>query len=446
MARQGRRSPRRRNRRQRPDAKSTEWSSVGNIPVTPPGSCVITGREAASSRFPLIRRNKHFSDAGASTHEEETNAHGAAASGADLSGIMGKTTAGEEKEGVKSGTEAPDDSVVSAGAGPEVDPGLVGPMSSEEADEKHPPRFRAGERSPGEGVESVDSLDLWPNGASASEGQPSHSVNEKSDWPGGCEKQDTRRSKLEASEEIMGFGRPQRPVVQCREEEAVDLRTPWNPSSLLSRLATEKFTAEEMKSKERSDAEMFVDEPPKDSKAEEVALNARVLGEAATEDDVKHLWKEPHDVANLNFNPEVRVGCPYDGAPGSARAAAERPEDMRRCFVAKTFSPSDLGLGDNKKEASGDTRQHGRHRPSTILRGLNKLGIASLGSADLRKASIDQDFGFDETQVVLGDISPERLFSLTGMFHPEAPMKVVDQYLSNVVFNVPAWSLVCNGV
>lgn len=435
MDRQARISPRCRNHRQKPDAKSTEWPSVGNIPITPPGSCVITGREAStpSPRAPLTslrRKNTHFSDAGASTYEEKANAHEADASGAELSDVVEKVTVreNEKQEGVKSGSEAPGESVVSAGVDPEVDPESAGLTISEE----HPPKdqlFRAGEICSGE---PVDSLDLWRNGASVSEGQPSQNVNGRSDWPGGGEKEGTKSSKLEVSEGVMGFGKP---VVECEEEKekAMDylrtLSSPWNPS-----LATGKFTAEEMKSRERSDTGMFVDEPSKGSKAEEDTLNTRARAEAATEDDVRHFWKESHNVADLNFNPEVSVGCQRDRASGSARATEERPEDMRRCFVAKTFSPSDLGLGDDKQKESRNAEKHRGQRPNTILRGRNKLGIASLGCGDLHKASIDQDFGFDETQAMLGGVFPERLFSLTGMFHPEAPLKVVDHnvYLHSV--------------
>lgn len=427
MERRGKRSPRCRSHHPMPDAKSTEWPSVGNIPNPPPESCVITGREASttSPRAPLTslrRKNTHFPGTGASTHEEEANAHGADASGAELSDVVGKATVREKEtqEGVKSGTEAPGDSVVLVGEDPEVDPESAGPTISEE----HPPRFRADERCSGE---PVDFLDLCRNGASVSEGQPSHSVNERINWLGGDEKESTKRSKIEASEGVvMDLGRP---IVECGEKEAMDYfrapSLPWNPS-----LATGKFAAGEMKGRERSDTGVFVDESSKDSKAEDVALNTKMLAEAATEDDVKHFWKAPHNVADLNSNPEMRVGCQRDRAPRSARASAECPEDMRKCFVEKTFSPSDLGLGDGKKKLSRNAEKHEGQRPNTIPRGRNKHGIASLGCGDLHKASIDHDFGFDESQAVLGGVFPERLFSLIGMFHPEAPMKVGGQSLS----------------
>lgn len=106
------------------------------------------------------------------------------------------------------------------------------------------------------------------------------------------------------------------------------------------------------------------------------------------------------------------------------------PEQMRRCFVAKTFSPSDLGLGEMR--SAGDNGNGGggavqeamtkeslmkaRRRRRTIHKGIT--GIEG------RRHTVDEVLGLDDPQAVLGSVPPERLFSITGMFHPEAPVKV----------------------
>lgn len=102
------------------------------------------------------------------------------------------------------------------------------------------------------------------------------------------------------------------------------------------------------------------------------------------------------------------------------------PEKMRRCFVAKTFSPSDLGLG--MLHGGGDggdgtvrevmtkaTLMKKRRRKRTISKGTGING---------RRGTVDEVLGLDDQQAVLGSVPPERLFSITGMFHPEAPVKV----------------------
>lgn len=105
------------------------------------------------------------------------------------------------------------------------------------------------------------------------------------------------------------------------------------------------------------------------------------------------------------------------------------PEQMRRCFVAKTFSPSDLGLGEMRQAGENggggavqqpvtkESLMKARKRRRTIHKG-NIPGIEG------RRHTVDEVLGLDDPQAVLGSVPPERLFSITGMFHPEAPVKV----------------------
>ncbi|CBN79924.1 conserved unknown protein [Ectocarpus siliculosus] len=110
------------------------------------------------------------------------------------------------------------------------------------------------------------------------------------------------------------------------------------------------------------------------------------------------------------------------------------PEHMRRCFVAKTFSPSDLGLGVSADGASTPeavtkaSLMKAQRRRRTINKGITEI--------DGRKQSVDEVLGLSDA--LLGSVPPERLFSITGMFHPEAPIKVSwDIWLSMVII----WSV-----
>ncbi|CAM9898271.1 unnamed protein product [Ectocarpus sp. 8 AP-2014] len=119
---------------------------------------------------------------------------------------------------------------------------------------------------------------------------------------------------------------------------------------------------------------------------------------------------------------------------GDGNDMSANPEHMRRCFVAKTFSPSDLGLGVSADGASTPeavtkaSLMKAQRRRRTINKGITEI--------DGRKQSVDEVLGLSDA--LLGSVPPERLFSITGMFHPEAPIKVSwDLWLSMVII----WSV-----
>lgn len=122
---------------------------------------------------------------------------------------------------------------------------------------------------------------------------------------------------------------------------------------------------------------------------------------------------------------------------GGSSDSGDADEDLgqvRRCFVAKTFSPSDLGLGELRRggdneggdavpeEMTKASLMKDRRRRRTIHKGIP--GIEG------RRHTVDEVLGLDDPQAVLGSVPPERLFSMTGMFHPEAPVKVRYTYVN----------------
>eukprot|EP00903_Cladosiphon_okamuranus_P018054 g16615.t1 len=137
-----------------------------------------------------------------------------------------------------------------------------------------------------------------------------------------------------------------------------------------------------------------------------------------------------------------RAGGGEDSNGDADESGSVDPEQMRRCFVAKTFSPSDLGFGamrhDGDDEAGNAVQEaltkeslmRARRRRRTIQKGIT--GIEG------RRHTVDEVLGLDDPQAVLGSLPPERLFSITGMFHPEATVKVSwDLWLSMVII----WSV-----
>lgn len=122
-----------------------------------------------------------------------------------------------------------------------------------------------------------------------------------------------------------------------------------------------------------------------------------------------------------------RGGNVNDNTGDADEGASMDPEQMRRCFVAKTFSPSDLGLGELRgsdnggggavsEEVTKESLMRARRRRRTFQKGITGI--------DGRRHTVDEVLGLDDPQAVLGSVPPERLFSITGMFHPEAPVKV----------------------
>lgn len=107
---------------------------------------------------------------------------------------------------------------------------------------------------------------------------------------------------------------------------------------------------------------------------------------------------------------------------------ADSPEKMRQCFVAKTFSPSDLGLielgrrwrGDEPAVTKASLMKSRRQKGAVVT----AAGTFAFDPVDGRKVSVDEVLELNETQEVMGGLPPERLFAMTGMFHPEAPVKV----------------------
>lgn len=133
----------------------------------------------------------------------------------------------------------------------------------------------------------------------------------------------------------------------------------------------------------------------------------------------------------LHTSPSEMMGQAGDGDDNNGDAdesGSVDPEQMRRCFVAKTFSPSDLGLGEMRRDGynggggavqealTKESLMRARRRRRTIQKGIT--GIEG------RRHTVDEVLGLDDPQAVLGSVPPERLFSITGMFHPEAPVKV----------------------
>lgn len=111
---------------------------------------------------------------------------------------------------------------------------------------------------------------------------------------------------------------------------------------------------------------------------------------------------------------------------------ADDPERIRGCFVAKTFSPSDLGMGELRRGSNteavdrGNLTTYHRLQHGTSIKGTIAFGAGNNG----RKGSVEDGFGFDDTHVVLGGVVPDYLFSIAGMFHPEATLKVSDTLLA----------------
>ena len=116
----------------------------------------------------------------------------------------------------------------------------------------------------------------------------------------------------------------------------------------------------------------------------------------------------------------------------NGQEVADDPERIRGCFVAKTFSPSDLGLGELRRGSNteavdrGNLMTYRRLQHGASIKGTIAFGAGNNG----RKGSVEDGFGFDDTHVVLGGVVPDHLFSITGMFHPEASLKVSDTLLA----------------
>ncbi|CAM9237533.1 unnamed protein product, partial [Hapterophycus canaliculatus] len=108
------------------------------------------------------------------------------------------------------------------------------------------------------------------------------------------------------------------------------------------------------------------------------------------------------------------------------------------------FSPSDLGLGALRRGGGGGDGDSG-HVPeamtkASLMRARRRRRTINKGVAGIedRKQSVDEVLGLDDHQAVLGSVPPARLFSVTGMFHPEAPVKVLwDLGLSTIII----WSV-----
>ena len=106
--------------------------------------------------------------------------------------------------------------------------------------------------------------------------------------------------------------------------------------------------------------------------------------------------------------------------------SADDPERMRGCFVAKTFSPSDLGMGElrrgsNTAAVGGNSPlMYGKLQKGSSIKGPGVFVVGDGG----RKGSVEEGYGFEETQMALGGVIPDRLFAMSGMLHPEATLKV----------------------
>lgn len=144
----------------------------------------------------------------------------------------------------------------------------------------------------------------------------------------------------------------------------------------------------------------------------------------------------PSPIVTKEISPVFQASSPEmtgqadngDDNTGDADASGQAdPETVRQCFVAKTFSPSDLGLGEMQPvEDGGDggADQEAMTKESLKARRRRKTIHKGITSIEGRRHTVDEVLGLDDPQAVLGSVPPERLFSLTGMFHPEAPVKV----------------------
>lgn len=123
---------------------------------------------------------------------------------------------------------------------------------------------------------------------------------------------------------------------------------------------------------------------------------------------------------------EMVVGKGINGDDGGKVSSEDGdPEKMRACFVAKTFSPSDLGLG--LVPGAGDGGDGVAHeaitKASLMKNGRRRRTINNNGTVGINghRGSVDEVLGLEDEP---GSVPPERLFAVTGMFHPEAPVKV----------------------
>ena len=128
------------------------------------------------------------------------------------------------------------------------------------------------------------------------------------------------------------------------------------------------------------------------------------------------------------------------------------PEQMRRCFVAKTFSPSDLGLGEMRHppgdKGGGSAVQEALTKESLMKARKRRRTIhkGNIPGIEGRRHTVDEVLGLDDPQAVLGSVPPERLFSITGMFHPEAPVKVLLSRIVSAVDHIVFWYIMSTGV
>lgn len=163
--------------------------------------------------------------------------------------------------------------------------------------------------------------------------------------------------------------------------------------------------------------------------AETIAENAEVAATTPDVDSSRQAAKflRPPPIVTEDIPPILNTtssGIGDDNIGDADESGSLDPEQIRRCFVAKTFSPSDLGLGEMRRDGGGavaevvtkESLMRARRRRRTIHKGIT--GIEG------RRHTVDEVLGLDDPQAVLGSVPPERLFSITGMFHPEAPVKV----------------------
>lgn len=113
------------------------------------------------------------------------------------------------------------------------------------------------------------------------------------------------------------------------------------------------------------------------------------------------------------------------------------PEKMRACFVAKTFSPSDLGLGllPGGGGIGGDGVAREVITKASLMKNRRRRRTINPGTTSIsgHRGSVDEVLGLDDEP---GSVPPERLFSVTGMFHPEAPIKVcISVFLQGIAGN-----------
>ena len=292
----------------------------------------------------------------------------------------------------------------------------------------------------------TDLLSPWCSDATPSEDLSSHSVTEMSNRVGDGN-EETRRLRLEASEIEAASGmcskRPRR-VCSDRAARTTDSRTlhspPRSPPPALDNLIAEETEEKRLSEEEKSFADPQVG--ISDVEAADAIADLATKGvSVATDSELKHRpmmrypppiitrWASNVDDATTTLTTVgTRAGRIVEDERSEGARLAHPPDNKRRCSVAKTFSPSDLGLVELRRVISVDDSMPAETtrgwRWGTIEKGLSRLGIGPLGGGDGRKTSIDEVFGFDDTQTVLGDVPPGRLLSLTGMFHPDAPVKV----------------------